>query len=304
MDYQKILSDISAQIQSEPPDGEVASYIPQLASVDPGKFGIYLLATNGKNYSAGDSEEKFSIQSIAKVLLLTRAIKEIGRKIKERVGVEPSGDPFNSLIQLEYEEGIPRNPFINSGALVVCDILVSFLDNPKSDFLNFVREISDSDEIHYDDEVAESEKKLAYRNRAIINLMKGFGNIENDTETVLDFYFAACSLSMSAKEVANAFSLFANEGIPIGTSKKILTRRRVKRINAVMQTCGLYNEAGEFAFRVGLPGKSGVGGGIAAVHPGKYAVAVWSPRLNQKGNSSSGIAALELLTNATKSSIF
>lgn len=286
------------------PGGEVASYIPELARVSPDKFGIHLLTTSGENFSAGDSEERFSIQSIAKVLLLTRAIKVLGRKIRKRVGVEPSGDPFNSLILLEIEEGIPRNPFINSGAIVICDTLVSLLDDPKPDFLGFVRELSCSDGVAYDESVAASEKKLAYRNRAIINLIKGFGNIENDTETVLDFYFAACSLSMSANEVAKAFSLFANGGKPVGSDVEVLTKRRAKRVNAVMQTCGLYNEAGEFAFRVGLPGKSGVGGGIAAVHPGEYSVAVWSPPLNPKGNSSAGIAALELLTNATETSIF
>lgn len=304
MNYQEILSKISDQMRTDRPGGEVASYIPELARVSPDKFGIHLLTTSGENFSAGDSEERFSIQSIAKVLLLTRAIKVLGRKVRKRVGVEPSGDPFNSLIQLEIEEGIPRNPFINSGAIVICDILVSLLDDPKPDFLEFVRELSCSDEVAYDESVAASEKKLAYRNRAIINLMKGFGNIENDTETVLDFYFAACSLSMSASEVAKAFSLFANGGKPVGSDVEILTKRRAKRVNAVMQTCGLYNEAGEFAFRVGLPGKSGVGGGIAAVHPGEYSVAVWSPPLNPKGNSSAGIAALELLTNATETSIF
>jgi glutaminase len=178
------------------------------------------------------------------------------------------------------------------------------LTDPKTDYLNFVRKISGNPSIGYDKQVADSERSQAYHNRAIINLMKAFGNIHNDAEAVLDFYFDACSISMSCHGLAQTFTVFANQGKLIEIGEVILSARRTKRINAIMQTCGFYDEAGDFSFRVGLPGKSGVGGGIAAVHPSKFSVAVWSPPLNEKGNSKSGILALELLTNITGSSIF
>lgn len=284
--------------------GKIASYIPQLASVDPKKFGIHLMAVDGTEFGAGNNEERFSIQSITKVLLLARAKREIGSELKHRVGVEPSGDPFNSLVQLEYEQGVPRNPMINAGAIVICDILVDLLDDPKTEYLQFVRQLADCQSIQYDESVAESEASCGFRNRSIIHLMKSFGNIRCDVEEVLDLYFHACSIAMSCRELARTFSVFANGGSLVGTGENLINARRTKRINAVMQTCGLYDEAGEFAFRVGLPAKSGVGGGITAVHPGRYAVAVWSPRLNETGNSAAGFRALELLTDQTGLSIF
>ena len=285
-------------------DGKIATYIPQLGSVDPNKFGIHLTTIDGVEFGAGDNEERFSIQSITKVLLLARAKCYIGSELKKRVGVEPSGDPFNSLVQLEYEKGIPRNPMINAGAIVICDILVERVDDPKADYLQFVRQLAGCDSIQYDESVAESEASFGYRNRSIINLMKSFGNIRCDVDEVLDLYFHACSIAMSCKELAHTISIFANCGSLVRTGENLISARRTKRINALMQTCGLYDEAGEFAFRVGLPAKSGVGGGIIAVHPGHYAVAVWSPRLNEKGNSAAGFRALELLTDQTGSSIF
>ena len=304
MDYQQTLSDIEKEVRAASLGGEVATFIPELAKVSPDKFAIHLTTISGDDYSVGDSEEPFSIQSISKVMLLTRALLEVGRPLWERVRVEPSGDPFNSLVQLEYERGIPRNPLINAGALVICDVLMSCLTDPKSEYLSFVRRMSGNASINYDEQVADSERSQAYHNRAIVNLMKAFGNIHNDAEAVLDFYFDACSINMSCRELARTFTVFANQGKLIGSSEEILSARRTKRTNAIMQTCGFYDEAGDFSFRVGLPGKSGVGGGIAAVHPSKFSVAVWSPPLTEKGNSKSGILALELLTNITGSSIF
>lgn len=304
INYQRILSDIARKVTAANLGGEVAAYIPELAKVPEGKFGIHLTTLDGQDYPERDSDEPFSIQSISKVMLLTRALLEFGRPLWQRVGVEASGDPFNSLIQLEYERGIPRNPFINAGALVICDVLVSCLSDPVPDFLSFVRKLAGISTISYDRSVAESERAKGYHNRAIINLMKAFGNIHNDVETVLNFYFDACSISMSCRELARTFTTFANQGKLIGSGAEILSARRTKRINALMQTCGFYDESGDFSFRVGLPGKSGVGGGIAAVHPSKFGVAVWSPPLNKKGNSASGVLALELLTDITGSSIF
>jgi glutaminase len=227
-----------------------------------------------------------------------------GEEIWKRVGVEPSGNPFNSLIQLEQENGIPRNPLINSGALVISDILYEILSNPKVDLLNFIREISDNHNIEYNIKVANSEKKTGFRNSAMINLMRSFGNINSDINDILDFYFHLCSVEMSVKELSKAFLLYTNHGRLLTNDKEIITPTMAKRINAIMHSCGFYDEAGEFSFKVGLPGKSGVGGGIAAIYPGKYSVAVWSPKLNSKGNSYLGMKALQLLTAKTKRSIF
>ena len=304
MDYQGILNQVKSEVDCTKLSGKVATYIPELAKVSPNKFGMHLLSNDGKNFCFGDFNERFSIQSISKVLSLSLALLHEGEKIWERVDVEPSGDPFNSLVQLEYENGIPRNPLINSGALVICDILVSRLKNPKEEYLAFVQKIAQNTSIGYDEKIALSEKTQGFNNAAMVNLMKAYGNIHNDIEEVLDFYFYTCSLSMSCEELAKTFIIFSNHGCIQETGEQVLSVKRTKRINALMQTCGFYDEAGEFSFRVGLPGKSGVGGGIVAIYPNKYSVAVWSPKLNPKGNSTAGMLALELLTDLTGSSIF
>ena len=303
MNYQQILEEIYLQSKSLPIIGNIATTIPELANVNPDKFGICLTTIDGKTFSVGNSKEKFSIQSVSKALSVTLAFSHLGEKVWERVGVEPSGNPFNSLVQLEYEKGIPRNPFINAGALVIADMLVSCLENPKEDFLQFIREISGCDTINYNFKVAQSEKDTGFRNAALTNFLKSFGNITNDVEEVLDFYFHQCSVEMTCEELADAFFFFANEGIS-KNGKPILSTSQAKRINALMQTCGFYDESGEFTYKVGLPGKSGIGGGIAAVLPKQFSVATWNPRLNEKGNSELGMYALEQLTTKTGMSIF
>ena len=302
--YQNILNDIYEEIRKSANVGVVASYIPELANADPDKFGIHLLSMDGKEYSLGDSKEKFSIQSISKVLSLSYAISLIGEKVWQRVGVEPSGTSFNSIVQLEIEKGIPRNPFINPGAIVIADILVSNLKDPEKEFLSFIRNICGNQSIQYNEKLAASEKATGHLNAALISMLKYFGNIKNDIERVMAFYFKQCSIEMTCQDLAKAFLPFANHGQTFQFDKTILTKSQVKRINALMQTCGFYDESGEFAYKVGLPGKSGVSGGIVAVHPAKYAIAVWSPPLNKKGNSVFGMKALELLTTKSGISIF
>lgn len=304
MEYQKILNSIKSELLTKDCIGKVASYIPELAKVDPDKFGMHLHCINNGHYGFGDENQRFSIQSISKVFSLTLAMSLLDDELFKRVDVEPSGDPFNSLIQLEYENGIPRNPFINAGALVIADILVSILENPKQEFLAFIHNITGNTTIDINSKVFDSEKKYSYRNASLLNLMKSFGNIKNDIETVLDLYIYQCSIEMSCKELATAFMIYTNAGETLHSNTQILSKKKTKRINAIMQTCGFYDEAGEFSFRVGLPGKSGVGGGIAAIHPGEYAVTVWSPPLNSKGNSELGMYALEELTTLTGLSIF
>lgn len=303
MNYDVILSEIFAASLALPSNGTIATTIPELATVSPDKFGIHLTTLDGKDFGIGDSNEKFSIQSISKALSVAFAFTFLGEKVWERVGVEPSGNPFNSLVQLEYEKGKPRNPFINAGAIVIADILISNLQNPKKDFLEFVRTLSGNQTIDYNPKVALSEKNTGFRNAALANFLKSFGNIENEVEDVLDFYFHQCAIEMSCKELAHAFYCFANEG-KTREGISILTPSQAKRLNAVMQTCGFYDESGEFTYKVGLPGKSGIGGGIVALLPNHFTVATWSPKLNKKGNSELGMHALELLTTKTGLSIF
>lgn len=303
MKYQEILINIYNEIQPFAKEGKQADYIPALAKVTPDQFGMCLSTVSGETYSIQDAETRFSIQSISKVFSIALALSIKGEDVWNHVGKEPSGTAFNSLFQLELEKGIPRNPFINSGAIVVADILMNELKDPEKDFIEFVRALCGDSTVDYNLAIALSEREHGYLNAAIANLLKYHGCISNDIEDVLMFYFKMCSIEMSCKELAKAFLAFTGYK-EFNYNGFALTTSQVKRLNAVMQTCGFYDEAGEFSYLVGLPGKSGVGGGIIAIHPHKYSVAVWSPRLNQKGNSIMGMKALELLTTYTAESIF
>ncbi|MET1260492.1 glutaminase [Flagellimonas sp. DF-77] len=302
-EFQTILDRIALEARKAADKGVVASYIPQLACIDASKFGMALLDGSGELHTAGDAQEAFSIQSISKVLTLALAFQRLGDSVWERVGFEPSGDPFNHLSLLEQENGIPRNPLINAGAITIADILVSEFQDPKAEFLDFVRKLANDPTIDYDPEVARSEKATGFRNFAAANLIKSFGNLKNDVDEVLDFYFHQCALHMSCEQLVNTFYVFANRGKCL-QQLPYLSLSQVKRINAIMLSCGFYDEAGEFAFRVGLPGKSGVGGGIVAIYPERFSVATWSPGLNAKGNSKLGMFALEKLTTDSGLSIF
>ena len=304
MDYQSILNNICHAVEPLSGVGEVAGYIPALATVCPDKFGMCINTVEGTVFTVGDAGERFSLQSISKVFALAMSLSLKGEELWSRVGKEPSGTAFNSLVQLEVENGIPRNPFMNAGALVLADILLASLENPEEKFLSFVRKLCGSQSVDYNRTVAQSERECAYLNAAIVNMLKYHKSIECDVERVLQFYLLTCSLEMNCEELARAFLAFANHTKPFSYSGVSLTASQVKRMNAVMQTCGFYDEAGEFSYLVGLPGKSGVGGGIAAIYPQRYSVAVWSPRLNSKGNSVVGMKALELLTSETAESIF
>ena len=304
MDYQQILENIYQEILPYAKEGKQADYIPELAKVNPDQFGMCIHTIYGEDAAIESADTRFSIQSISKVFALAMCLSIKGDALWERVGKEPSGTSFNSLVQLEVEKGVPRNPFINAGALVMADILLSHFEDAAAEFLRFVRAVAGNETIEYNEAVATSERENGYLNAAIVNLLKYHGTIKNDIEDVLHFYFLMCSIEMSCRELSLAFLAFANHRRKFDYAGITLTSSQVKRMNAIMQTCGFYDEAGEFAYLVGLPGKSGVGGGIVAIHPLLYSVAVWSPRLNPKGNSVMGIKALELLTTETKESIF
>lgn len=303
IDYQAILDTITNSLKHSAVKGEVASYIPELGKVKDTNFGLFLNLVDGEKYGSGDWDKPFSIQSISKVLTLSRAVPLVGNKIFDRVDVEPSGNPFNHMALLELEKGIPRNPLINSGSIVIADMLLSHLENPKEDFLQYVRDLTNDQSISYNEKVAASESETGFNNYAAANLLKSFDNLENEVEDVLDFYFHQCSIEMTCEQLSNAFYMFANRGKCMRNTAH-LTLNQVKRINAIMLTCGFYDEAGEFAFEVGLPGKSGVGGGIAALLPNEFTITCWAPGLNDKGNSYLGMQALELFTTQTKRSIF
>jgi len=303
MQFQPLLEEIAATLRPElGRGGKVADYIPALARVPAGQFGIALRTCDGQEALAGDATTPFSIQSISKLFTLTLGMRELGEALWERIGREPSGNPFNSLVQLESEHGIPRNPFINAGAIAVTDRLVSLFD-AKAEILRFLSSLC-GEPVAFDEEVAASEAATGFRNVALANFMKSFGRIDNDVGAVLDAYFHDCSVRMSCLQLARAAGFLCRDGAHPYTGAQILTERQARRVNALMLTCGTYDAAGEFAFRIGLPCKSGVGGGIVAVVPDKLTLCVWSPALEPSGNSLLGMKALELFAGKTGLSIF
>lgn len=304
IDYQTVIDRILQEARPFAKSGRVADYIPALAEVDPSRMGIAVDMLDGHRFVAGNTDIPFSIQSISKVFTLSMVVAKIGEQLWTSVGREPSGNPFNSLVQLEHEQGIPRNPFINAGALVVTDRLIDLYPRPKEAILDFVRRLTGNPDIYYDTRVARSERENADRNMSLAYFMKSFGNIHNDVEMLIDVYCHQCAISMNCADLARSFLPFADRGVNPVDGQRILSESQTKRLGAVMSTCGFYDESGDFAYRVGLPGKSGVGGGIAAYIPGKLAVAVWSPPLNSFGNSMAGIEALERFTTDIRRSIF
>lgn len=305
-DLNRIVSDIADDMRRRTDRGEVATYIPELARVDPKAFGLVVVDAEGNVAAAGDCDTPFSIQSVSKVFTLTLALGKVGDNLWQRVGREPSGSPFNSIVQLEFERGKPRNPFINAGAIAVTDVILSG-HRPREalgEILRFVRFLADDPSISIDEAVAASEQRTGYRNSALANYMKSFGVLENPVEMTLGVYFHHCAIAMSCRQLAMAGRFLALQGRSPSTGLAVVMPERARRINAVMLTCGHYDGSGEFAYRVGLPGKSGVGGGILAIAPGKGSIAVWSPGLDASGNSRLGQIALEILSKKLGWSIF
>jgi glutaminase len=303
---QDIIDAIVTEIDAQSDRGAVANYIPALARVDAGQFGLAMVMADGRVYAAGDADTPFSIQSISKVFTLTMAMQRVGEDLWKRVGREPSGSAFNSIVQLENEAGIPRNPLINAGAIVVSDIVMGST-TPRAaidDILGFVRDLAGDDSIEIDREVAESEAGTGFRNVALANYMRSFGNMAHRVDDALQVYFNQCAIAMSCRQLALAGRYLMQDGVHPARAGTVVSPIQARRINALMLTCGHYDGSGEFAFRVGIPGKSGVGGGILAIVPGKASIAVWSPGLNSRGNSKLGTRALERLAEATGWSVF
>lgn len=305
-DLTTIVAEIAEEMRAAPERGRPADYIPPLARVDVGQFGMAVVTADGKVFAGGDADVSFSVQSVSKVFALTLALGRVGDQLWDRVGREPSGSAFNSVVQLESEQGIPRNPFINAGAIVVADVNLGRGAPRESigELVRFIRHLADDDAVAVDVEVARSEAETGFRNVALANYMKAFGNLHRPVEDVLALYFGQCAVAMSCRQLAMAGRYLMAGGLIPGSGHRVVSEARARRINALMLTCGHYDASGDFAFRVGLPGKSGVGGGILAVAPGRASIAVWSPGLNAQGNSQLGTLALERLAARTGWSVF
>ena len=304
-DLSSILEECASEARKQIGQGRVADYIPALARINPDQFGMAVCALDGSEAAVGDCDAPFSIQSISKVFTLALALQSPRASgVWERVGREPSGTAFNSLFQLEAEQGLPRNPFINAGAIVITDVIATHFVSPVLQILGLVRRYANEEAIFIDEEVARSEAESGHRNAAIAHLLKSQGNLEATVEDVLAAYYRQCSIAMTCRDVARAFLPLAAGGKHPLTGETLMPALRAKRINSLLLTCGLYDGVGNFAFRVGIPAKSGVGGGIAAVIPGHYAICVWSPELDDLGNSLAGTRALEVFARATNLSVF
>jgi glutaminase len=303
-DYPTVLAQIHTEIQPLLGQGRVASYIPELAKVRGDQFGMAVVTLDGEVCTCGDARVPFSIQSVSKLFALTLAYQCVGDALWQRVGREPSGNPFNSLVQLESEQGKPRNPFINAGALVVTDVLCTRFVNPETALVEFVRRLSGNATLQYDDRVARSEMATAERNRAMGHFMRSFGNLHNPVDEVIAAYCRHCAIRMDAVDLARAVAFLAHGGVNPWNGERVISASTAKRLSALMLTCGTYDAAGDFAFRVGIPAKSGVGGGIVGHIPGQLGVCVWSPELEPSGNSLAGSYALERFTTLTGQSLF
>jgi glutaminase len=302
MDIALILQEILETIGASEDRGKVADYIPELAAVDPGHFAMSVALADGSQHSIGDADKPYSIQSVSKVFALALALGRLGDRLWTRVGREPSGLAFNSILQLEHEQGIPRNPFINAGAIVVTDAVLAG-HAPREylgELLRFIRAAAENDDIHINEAVARSETETGHRNFALAHFIRAHGNLLNSPELTLGAYFHQCAIEMSTAQLAFAGRfLMGVPGMP-----RLVSRDRVRRINALMMSCGHYDGSGDFAYRVGLPGKSGVGGGILVIAPSHASIAVWSPGLNAQGNSKLGTEAVEMLARRTGWSVF
>jgi glutaminase len=299
----RLLDRVAGAVQGVLGSGHVPDQIPILANADPRAFGLAVATVDGDVRGVGEWRRRFSIQSISKVFTLALVVAQDGEALWTRVGREPSGTPFNSLVQLEYEHGIPRNPFINAGALVVTDRLLSLTGDACGAAERFLRTECACPEIACDEVVASSESEHGHRNAALAHFLASYGNLENPVGSVLDDYVRHCAIAMSCAELALAGGFLARHGVRRDGSR-LLSRSDAKRINAIMLSCGTYDAAGEFAYRVGLPAKSGIAGGILAVIPGRCSVCVWSPGLDDRGNSIAGITALDAFTTLTGWSVF
>lgn len=301
----QIVADIAREISKDAEEIERAADAKE-EGLSPGPFGIAVATANGELLSAGAAQTAFPLQSIAKVFALELALCAIGDDVFKRVGREPSGDPFNSIVDLERTAGLPRNPFVNAGALAVVDILVEALneDAQADAVVNFVRHHSGQSAIDLNQEVLASEHEAGDLNRAMMSFMRHHGNLHSPLDEVMEAYVRQCAIMLDCEGLARTGLFLARTRRDPADEEADAIARRMRKLLALMMTCGHYDGSGDFALRVGLPAKSGVGGGILAVVPETAALAVWSPNLDQHGNSMLGVRALEMLAHRTGWSVF
>lgn len=302
----RVVDDIVEEMFAIPEWGEASDFLPELAKVDVHQFGLAVLTCDGEMVAGGDADRPFTLQSISKVFSLTLALERFGDDVWQRVGREPSGDPYNSIVDLERHQGCPRNPFINPGALVIIDML---LEHRRGDGLpDFVRdrivELLGGEEVSLDDEVLRSEESASFTNRALANLAKSFGNLHHAVDDVMEVYVRQCAIALSCRQLARAGRHLLVDRADADSQADSEAVRRARRVASLMMTCGQYDGSGDFAFRVGLPAKSGVSGGILAIVPNIASIAVWSPGLDENGNSLLGTLALERLSEEMDWSVF
>lgn len=288
-------------------EGKLASYIPALLKADVNDLGIAIVNLDGDEYFAGNCDEKFTIQSISKIVSLMLALKDNGKEnVFKKVNVEPTGEGFNSIVKLETTEtGRPYNPMINAGAIVTTSLIKGRTEEEKlKKLIDFMKKATNNPNITINEEVYISEKLTGNRNRALAYFMKSSGILDGNVEEVLDLYFRQCSIEANAKDLARLGAVLANDGIIPWNGEKLIDKEICKIVKSIMVTCGMYDASGEFAVRIGIPAKSGVGGGIIASVPKTMGIGVYGPALDKKGNSIAGLKVLQDLSRELDLSIF
>ena len=304
---ENILNDIILSNKKYTTAGKVASYIPELKKANGNDLGICIIDKDNNIYRAGDYSKKFTIQSISKTIILAMALMDNEWDyVFSKVGMEPSGDPFNSIMKLETNDTKkPCNPMINAGAIVTTSLIKGKNIQEKEErMLAFFRKLAKNDTLQINQSVYESEKLTGDRNRAMGYLLKNDGVIEGNVEEILDLYFKQCSIEVDVVDLARIGLLFANYGIDIETGERVISENISRMVKTFMVTCGMYDASGEFALKVGIPAKSGVGGGIMASVPRRMGIGVFGPALDKKGNSIGGLKVLEDLSKKLELSIF
>lgn len=299
-EIKKSLDELVKRYQTSASMGSVANYIPELGKMDPAKLGISLVNMKGECVSSGDAEDLFTIQSISKPIVLLLALMDVGEDVVfSKVGKEPTGDAFNSIVRLEtVQEHKPFNPMINAGAISISQLISGKNNQEKIErILAFTRKISRGSSVKVNQSVYQSEQRTGNRNRAMAYFLKDVGYIETeDVEEVVDLYFMQCAISMHTKELAYIGAVLANDGVDPISGGHYIPARYCRIAKSFMATCGMYDGSGEFAINVGIPAKSGVGGGIMGSIKNKYGVGVYGPALDKKGNSYAGYMLLEALS--------
>ncbi|MBQ8308960.1 MAG: glutaminase A [Clostridia bacterium] len=288
-------------------EGAVANYIPELAKANADNFGVCVLSNDNQRYCLGDYNVPFTIQSIIKPIILLMALTDTDiARVRALVGVEATGKPFDAFNYSDQAlTGEHINPMINTGAIALCTLIRGRSYEEKfSRLLEMTKIITDNPTLEIDEKVYLSEKNTGNKNRALAYMLKAYNMIDADVEEVVDFYFRVCSIKVNCVDLANIAFLLANHGENQKTGERIFSAQYAKYVNAVLMTCGMYDGSGEFALKVGIPAKSGVGGGIMAVAPNRMGIGVYSPALDKKGNSVAGIKALEGLSKTLDLSIF